>query len=217
MYVVHRRMIAPPVRALIDGIQDARDLSLLHPGREPVRKVRDPGRRRRIMAVVPGKELAQVVRRTARTDDENAVLPERRQRLPEFEVIAGRLRDVDRDLHNRYVGVRVDQHQGHPGAVIQTTPRVHGRLDAGGLQHTDEIVGQLRFAGDRIPEFVQCLREPAEVVDGFRLGATGNLGDGSIVVRGDDDDRPRPGQPGSQAPQKAPRRAVLESQRWRTV
>ena len=64
------------------------------------------------------KEGAQIVRDVARSDQQHALLAQRRQRAAEPVVPFGVAARVDRDLNDRNVGVRKGQQQRRPGAVI---------------------------------------------------------------------------------------------------
>ena len=60
----------------------------------------------------------EVVHDVAAADDQHASLAQRRQRGAELEVVVERLVGVDRELHDRDVGVGEGVHEHRPGAVV---------------------------------------------------------------------------------------------------
>src|SRR5260221_9573479 len=98
---------------------------------EPIGKVADPGRRRRIDR--RHAQLAEIVRRAAGTEDQHALVAQRLQRRADAELVRGAETALHRELRDRTVGLGIHQHQWHPGAMIEAV-----RLAPGGYAGTLE-------------------------------------------------------------------------------
>jgi hypothetical protein len=67
-------------------------------------------------------KFRQVVREDAATDDQHALVPQRRQSASDKQMVLRSEMRLHRKLKNRNVGPRIHQQQRHPGAVIQAAP-----------------------------------------------------------------------------------------------
>ncbi|MNM99124.1 hypothetical protein D3C81_1116740 [compost metagenome] len=114
----------------------------------------------------------QVVGDAAGADQQHALFAQRRQRAAHRELMRRAQRRLDRQLQHRDVRLRVEVAQRHPGAVVQATVRVDGRLQAGGLQALGDVLRQLGRARGRVLQLVQRVGEAAEIVDRLRRGRT---------------------------------------------
>jgi hypothetical protein len=66
-----------------------------------------------------------------------------RQRLPQRKHFFRAIPDRQRHLHDRHIGLRVQVHQRHPGAVVQRALRIGLRGDARLLQQAQHLPAQL--------------------------------------------------------------------------
>ena len=98
-------------------------------------------------------------------------IAQRRQPGAELEVVGERLRRVDRELHDRDVGVREHVHEHRPGAVIDA-PAVDVEADPRGIDDVGDLARELRVAGRRILEREELVGEAVEVVDRLRAAAS---------------------------------------------
>ena len=72
---------------------------------------------------------------------------------------------LHRKLKHRNIGLRIHQHQRHPGAVIEAAAPVDAAGEAGRAQQVRNPRGDRRRAGRRIAHLIKRAREAAEVVD----------------------------------------------------
>ena len=93
------------------------------------------------------------MRGAAGAEDEDALLPQWRQRLAEVVVVRAVAVGLHRQLAHGDVGVRVHEHQRHPGAVVQPAAVVllHG-AEPGLLQELLGPQGQVRSARSGVLE-----------------------------------------------------------------
>ena len=98
-----------------------------------------------------------------------------------------------RELDDRHAGVRVHQHEGHPGTVVEPPARVPVAGDAGRFNKIRSPGSELLRSGGGIRYPVQLCREPREVVEGLRVFREGDRRSGSVPVRGNAEDGPDAG------------------------
>src|SRR5262249_20449012 len=110
----------------------------------------------------------EVVHEGSASDDQNPLVPQRRERTARGEGTPGRPAREEAQLDDGNVGLRVDPPERRPGSVIETAPRVERRVEAGGREKRSRPRGELRIAGSRVPDGVEIVGEPEEVVN--RLG-----------------------------------------------
>nr|ACN31223.1 unknown [Zea mays] len=176
-----RRLLLVPLHVLVPSVEER----VLEPGVElggPLRHGR-----------VGRANLAQVVRGAAGADDEGAFLPQGRQRLAEVVVVRAVAVGLHRELAHGDVGVRVHEHQRHPGAVVEPAAVVllHG-AEPGLLQEIYGPQGQVRSARSRVLELVHGLGKAIEVVDGVVAAADDvDRRRGRLPVSRDDEDGAR--------------------------
>ncbi len=103
----------------------------------------------------------------------------------------GGLGRVDAELHDRDIGLGIDVQEHRPGAVIQSPGSVRRHRQR--RQHVLNATRQGGRAGRGILDLIQLRREAAEVVDGLRRGCNRDGRAGPVPVRGDGQDRVRPG------------------------
>ncbi len=134
---------------------------LLHPLDERTHVRRLPALR----VVVP---VVQVVGDAARADQQHPVRAQRRQRAAHRPLVRGPQRRLDRQLQHRDVGLRVEQAQRQPGAVVEPALRIDQRRQSGRGQSCRHVLRQFRRAGRRVLQLVERLGKAAEIVDGPR-------------------------------------------------
>src|SRR5690606_9694484 len=177
-----RRRLAGEVEQRVDV---ARVQRLLPPGVELGRPGGD--------AALP--ERGQVVGEEAGSDDQDALVAQRRQAAPDLHQLHG-VEGRHGDLEDRDVSLGVHLDERDVRAVVE--PAVghvrHGH--PGGAQQLADRLGQRRGAGGAVRHLVVVLGEAPEVVDeGDGLGRAEGEG-GLLPVGGDDEDRLRAGQVG---------------------
>ena len=114
-------------------------------------------------------DQAEVVHDVATADDEHVAIAQRGQRPTEIEVVLQRLHRVDRQLHDRHVGVGEHVGEHAPGAVVEA-PAVVILPDPRRLDGLGDLTRQVGQAGRRVVEGEQLGREAVEVVDRARRG-----------------------------------------------
>ena len=122
---------------------------------------------RRVAAILCGDEVvAQVVRDVARGHDQQP----RSRRLASARPSAQRVRRagvwLDRQRHDRHVGVGEHQSQRHPRAVVEAADGIDGDRQPGVGERSRHLLAGLRAARGRVTDRVKLPREAAEVVDG---------------------------------------------------
>ena len=123
-----------------------------------------------------------------------------------------------RELDDRHAGVRVHQHEGHPGTVVEPPARVPVAGDAGRFNKIRSPGSQLLRSGGGIRYPVQLCGEPREVVEGLRVFREGDRRSGSVPVRGNAEDGPDAGVPPPKRSEEFPGRlSPFEGQGRRTV
>ena len=178
------------IRGIVERTEQARAVALLDRLAHPRREGLDIGR----VCAVTGAELVQVMRQAARTDDQHAFVGQRCQRLPEG---PGALRIQSRwqrHLKHRHVGLRVQVHQRHPGAMVEAALRVGLCRPARLRELLDRAPGQRLVAAHRILDPVQGGVEAAEVVNRLRLSARAHAWRARHPVRRDHEHGVRPRQ-----------------------
>ncbi|CPJ59205.1 Uncharacterised protein [Bordetella pertussis] len=110
--------------------------------------------------------VAQIVRQRTRSDHQHAVIAQRRQRLAQRILAARVALHVQRQLHDRQVGVRIQVAQRHPGAMVERTPRIVAGLDAGVREHVHHLLRQSGRSLGRVLQLVQVGGKAAEIVPG---------------------------------------------------
>ena len=183
---------------------------------EPLAELLHPRWHVRVLAMVAA-HFVQVVRRTAGSDDEDALVRERRERLADPVVVPRIGVVLDRELGNRHVRVRIHKAQRNPRAVVEPALRVDLRGEPGRLQQRGRAPRHLRRTGRRIAELVQRLREAPEIVDRLRprLGAHGRTR--RTPVRRGDKHRLRPRDLGGDPREPGTGRAGIEREHRRAV
>ncbi|CFP38676.1 Uncharacterised protein [Bordetella pertussis] len=139
--------------------------------------------------------VAQIVRQRTRSDHQHAVIAQRRQRLAQRILAARVALHVQRQLHDRQVGVRIQVAQRHPGAMVERTPRIVAGLDAGVREHVHHLLRQSGRSLGRVLQLVQVGGKAAEIVPGDLAGGGGGA-------------PPPPGGRGSRPPGPAPSSAA---------
>ena len=114
-----------------------------------------------------------------------------REPRTEVEVVVERLRGVDGQLDHGDVGVRKRMGEYRPRAVIDA-PAVVIEPTQTGLTISD-LLGEARRSRRRVLEVEQRLRKPVEVMDRSRRRHRGHRSGADVPVRGDRQDRARPG------------------------
>jgi hypothetical protein len=134
-----RRLLLVPIHIIMPPAQQR----VLEPGVE----LRRPLRHRRTGRA----HLAQVVHGAAGPEDEDAVLTQRCQGPAEVVVVRAVAVGLHRELAHRDVGVRVHEHQRHPGTVVEPAAVVllHG-TEPGFLDERLGPQGQVRRAWCRV-------------------------------------------------------------------
>jgi hypothetical protein len=144
------------------------------------------------IGLVPG-DAAEIVDDVAARHHQDSPLSQRRQPPPQREMIVERLQRVDRQLHDRHVGFRVEVGEHAPRAVVDPplvpVEPAPDRLNR--LRHLRRHVGRARR---RIVEVEQRLRKPVKIVDGARPRHRRHRARPEIPVRRHHEHRPRPRQ-----------------------
>jgi hypothetical protein len=114
---------------------------------QPPVELRRPLRHRRAL----GPHPAEVVRRAAGAEDEDAVVAERHQRPAELVVVRAVAAALQGELAHRHVRLRVHEHQWHPRAVVKPAAVVFlHRPEPGLLQKLLGLHRQIRSARRRV-------------------------------------------------------------------
>jgi hypothetical protein len=162
-------------------------------------------------------ELPQIVDGPAAGEHQNALLRQGAEGAAEGEVVVGALSRLDRELRHRHVGIRIDQDQRRPGAVIEPARRILAAGEAGGAQQPRRAARQIRRARGGIAQPVELLGEAVEIVDG--LGPFGGRDHRllRLPVCRDAEDRLRPWQILAEPGQEMARRMIFQHQGRRAV
>ena len=106
-------------------------------------------------------DTAQIVDKAARSQHQYIVSAQLRQLAAQRDVMRCAQMALHRKLHHRHIGLRIHQHQRHPGAVIQPA---HG-INAAANQRAD-LARQQRVTRRGIAQIVQRRRKAAKIMDG---------------------------------------------------
>jgi hypothetical protein len=181
---------------------------------QPVGEIADPGRGRRVDR--RHAQLAEIMRRAARAEDQHALVAQRPQRLADLEFVRGAEMGLHRELRHRNVGLRIHQHQRHPGAVIEAARREAGR-QAGAGEQRGGALGEGRGARRGVAHRVEGGREAVEIMDRFRPGRRAQRRGSGFPMGRHREDGGRPAQPGAVFGEEAAGGGLAQRQRRRAV
>lgn len=151
---------------------------------------------------------AQIMHETTRAQDQHAFLAQRRKRAAQYDVMRRAHAALHRNLKYGNVRLRIHQHEGHPGAVIEAALGI----DGGSAQERRCALGERGRAGSVVAQFVKRFRETGEIVNcGVALHRIQRRRRGLPMRRGDEDCLGR-SEFGAQAAQEIARRNGVERQ-----
>lgn len=137
-------------------------------------------------------EPSHVVVAVAAADEEDALVPERRERAAHREVRLGIEAVQQRDLEHRDVRLGDGELERDERPVIEPAPRVLGGQEPGALEQRAGLRDEVRGAGRGPLELVGLGCEARVVVEHRRLCARHHGDDRLLPVRGDHEQRARP-------------------------
>src|SRR5208337_4929916 len=162
--------------------------------------------------------VAKRMDRPAAAKDEDAFPAQGCDRFPEREVPLRVEMPLDRELDNRHTGLRVHQHEGHPGPVIESPARVAVTGNTSRFDKVRSPGGEFLRSGCGICYPVQVGREAPEVVDGLWVSGEVDRRSQGVPVRRDAEDCPDASIAFSECCEEFPGRLIpFERQGRRTV
>ena len=166
---------------------------------------------------LPAGQRTQIMNESAGTQHQHILLPQRSQRRTELHMVFGAELRLKRELDRGNIGLRIHQHEGHPGAMIEPTPVIDGGCKTCLDQGVPRLFGHLGRSGRRISHAIQRFGKSTEVVNRLVDGDGIDRGHIRVPMGGDGDDGARARERCTQTLQKIARRAIVEGKRRRTV
>ena len=114
-------------------------------------------------------QFAEVMGDAAGANQQHTLAAQHTQTATDAVLQGGSESARQRQLHHWYIGLRVQQRQWHPGAVIQRTGWINLCHQTGLGQQFDNLVGEGGRAGGRVLNLIEWRRETAKVVQSGRL------------------------------------------------
>jgi hypothetical protein len=157
------------------------------------------------------------VDRAAARQDEHALAPQQLQCASDLRVMGGIEMRLYRQLRHRHIGLRIDQQERIPGAVIEPAAGIDGAADAGLVEQLNHAAGERRRPRRRIPQPIELVGKAVEIMDRFRRRRSADRRTLGLPVGGDAENGLGAFDRASESGDEVARRDILEHQHGRAV